>query len=246
MAGDVFRFPLGRGARVALALSALLLAAPASALPIDVFYDGPGGIGVSSATRDAAMAAGIPLVSGTLESAAPYGTTQVFDSQSIRFGLPTTGTENWTLTNGTQQDRVDIYLVFATPLDNSVDFRKRSEPVVYDPNDVGLTLRNGEGGTDWVILETPVPGATPTGFESNLVYFPAVSLGSLASGETSDVFQLDYVLQNPQIFIQKKFVELGVPTWRIFTVSTPVPEPSTVLLIACALGALVLGGRGRA
>src|SRR5206468_11635907 len=94
--------------------------------------------------------------------------------------------------------------------------------VTYDPSNVGLTL-----GANWVILKLDAAGIP--------VYYPAVTLGTLPNGAAA-AFPLFYTLKDPQVFNQPFNDDLGMPAWTLlFLTGTPIPEPSTGLLVATGL-----------
>ena len=74
------------------------------------------------------------------------------------------------------------------------------------------------------------------------MYYPAVSLGTLAPG-SSVQFKLFYRLDQPQVFGETINLELGMPAWDLFFASNVVPEPSSALLLMLGLGALVAARR---
>ena len=222
------------------ALALWLLAAPAGALPVTVFWDGPTilgkpGYGVSSTTAGTASAAGVPIVQ-------PVGVQVVSGLDENDIGraldpatLVTTGsptiislsiTSNWTVHNDTGTPLQNLYLAFERPIANG--------DVVYAPSDVGLTL-----GAGWVILQGVASGGVP-------VYYPAVSLGSVNAGAEVP-FPLLYTLHNPpQEFSLPSFnLELGMPAWSLFFVSAPVPEPASGLLVLFGLLGIAVGRRQR-
>lgn len=219
-----------------LAFVLFLVAAPAGAVPGTVFWDGPTlaagpGFGVSAAT---AASAGVPILPMANFPLAPTLTEDSIDQALDRTTLVTTGapiitsltiTSTWTVLNDTQSSLQNLYLVFERPIANG--------SVVYDPSDVGLTL-----SSDWVILQGVASG--------NPLYYPAVSLGSLASGADVD-FPLLYSLHNPpQEFNRPDFnLELGMPAWKLFFVSTPIPEPASGLLVLFGLLGISVGRRKR-
>lgn len=242
MAHSPSRFRSLCGVRAVLAATALLVAAPAApggAVPITetLFFTGPGGYGVSGTE---ATASGLPILSPPLATIDGFETTRELDPLSIRLGPPGRASSDWTVANQRGVDLVgDVYLLFVRPLENEVDLGNRTETVDYDPADVGLTLRNEAGGLDWVLLQ---------GFDPVLgnLYYPAVSLGSLLDGETSAAFRVDYVLEDPERFLNSDALfELGLPAWQIGSAFVPIPEPATGLLVGGGLAALALGRRRR-
>ena len=234
--------------------AALWLATSAAAVPITttVQWDGQTdnpliigdaqGFGVTEAT---ALASGLPiLVPGMLAQATGLEIGQTLDPFSILTGPPGEATSSWTVTNNTGIDLIgDVYLVFAKPIENTITVAGMDVDIEYDPSDVGLTLENGTGGDDWVLIEAfDTDGVDP---DYGTLYYPAVSLGSLLIGDTSDAFSVRYVLDNPQVFLDTQGFELGIPRWQILAAFTPIPEPSTALLVALGLGAFALVRRRR-
>jgi hypothetical protein len=140
---------------------------------------------------------------------------------------PATINSNWNGLNQTGNNSggvpQNLYLVFMRPNPTG------SAP--YEPSDIGLTLQSSVGGFDWVILQAPLAGG-------NAVYYPAVSLGTLANG-ASAAFPLLYNLDNPQVFTEDFNFVLGLPEWSLGFVAVPIPEASTGLLLVSGL--LVLG-----
>jgi PEP-CTERM motif-containing protein len=214
-----------------------LMAGPASAVSGSIHFDGLGGFGVAQGT---ALASGIPILpDDALLQADGLGTIRDLDESTIVSGPPATATSNWNVQNNTGHDLMGtLYLVFAKPLDNTIVVNGQNQVVSYAPTDVGLTLQNGLGGFDWVILQVP-DGA-------NLYYYPAVSLGSLGAGQTTaSPFQVNYILEDPQIFLEPTGFELGIPKWQLLATFVPIPEPSTLPLVVVGIGLLAIGRRRR-
>ncbi|HKA15717.1 MAG TPA: hypothetical protein VKH41_11915 [Myxococcota bacterium] len=242
-----------RSAFAAALLLGPLGSTPAHAASFTVFWDradfGMGaGLGVSATTAQNAGSAGIAIV--PLPGLFKVPTTLVIDHAAdpstlvvpVPIGIgPATITADWSATNNTgvnngSDPAQNLYLVYRTPVTND----EHSPSVTYAPSDVGITLRSGEGGLDWVILQVPSdpfdPGSIP-------VYYPAVSLGTLANGATA-AFPLLYTLDDPQVFSAPFNFELGMPKWSLSFASrlVVVPEPPTGLLVLAGLLGIA-GGR---
>jgi hypothetical protein len=222
----------------ALAASMLLIGAVAGATPVtgSVRFDGVDGFGTAQQT---ALDSGIPIVPiDSLDLAEDLVVFQDFDNGSVSVGPPATATSDWDVQNQSGVDLAELFLVFAKPLANTITVNGQTEIVDYAADDVGLGLQNDVGGFDWIIFEVPAGG--------DLYYYPAVSLGSLGDDQTTaSPFQVDYILDNPQIFLEVNGFELGIPKWQILAVFVPVPEPSTALLVATGVAALAAGRRRR-
>ena len=224
-----------------LAFSIWLAAAPASALPATVFWDGPTiegrpGYGVGAANAASANAAGVPIVQPVGFQPLSLATSKLLaddiDRAIVPSSLLTTGspitsltlTSTWTEHNETGINLQNLYMVFERPIANG--------DVVYGPSDVGLTL-----GSNWVILQGVASGGVP-------LYYPAVSLGNLANGANA-AFQLFYTLQNPPQELSQNNLELGMPAWNLFFLAAPVPEPTSGLLVLIGLLGIAGGRRKR-
>jgi hypothetical protein len=240
---------------VAALLGSALVSAPAHAASFTVFWDReafggfPSGYGLTETTALNANSAGIPILSiaaaslQALPSSVPVNHVLDESTLSPPFPIgagPATITSNWSATNNTGTNAggtpQTLYVVYERPITND----EHSPPVTYNPADVGITLTNdGNGsGVDWVIFQIPVAGG-------NSVYYPAVSLGTLADGATA-AFPLFYTLNNPQVFtVPQSFnYELGMPKWSLdfVSITAPIPEPSSgVLMLVGLLG--IAGGR---
>jgi len=229
---DRFRAPRA----VSLALALVASASLASAAQIGIRYDGVDGFGLSQSTAMTAISAGIPVVStDLLDQADGLTVIRAFDPASVVTGPPATATSHWSVENQ-RGDARQLYLVFARPLANEIMIDDQPQQVAYAPGDVGLALQSGQGGFDWVIFEVPVG--------DDLYYYPAVSLGSLGDGQTTaSPFAVNYILDNPQIFLEPQGFELGIPKWQLLSAFVPIPEPSTALLVAAGVAALAAGRR---
>lgn len=235
MVNQLSRIPRALGASLILALAAST--AQAGSISGDIRFDGTvlGGDGESGwgMTEATALASGIPIFH---EDDSNVYTTENFsftrNLQSFTTDDPAHATSIWDVTNDTGNDLDGmLYLVFAKPVENGPDDDGVDND--YDPNDVGLTLRNGFGGElDWVIFEIDTV--------TDPVYYPAVALGPLGESETSDDFAVNYILENPQIFAGADGFELGIPKWELLAVFVPkvIPEPTTAGLLALGLAGL--------
>jgi len=239
MAHSPSRFRSHRGIGAVLAVAALVVAGSGRAAPITetLFFAGPDGFGVSESD---ALGSGLDIRSAPLEALSGFAVEQDLDRFSIDLLPVGQASSDWTVTNQRGEDLIgDVYLLFVRPMDNEVDTGFNTVLVDYDPADVGLTLSSGAGGPDWVLLE---------GFDPVLgnLYYPAVSLGSLLDGATSEAFEVNYVLENPEIFLNASArFDLGLPGFQVGTAFVPIPEPSTGLLVVGGLAALALGRRRR-
>ncbi len=222
------------GLRWVIAASGLLGALAASPSPAralaTVFWDAS--LGVSQATATNANTAGVPVRSpvGSQPVAAP-DITRAIDLSTLAVGSTANVTSNWTLSNNTGTTLQDLYLVFLKPLPNTIFLDGNPQPVTYDPADVGATI-----GSNWVIFQLEL--------NSIPVYYPAVSVGTLANGANA-VFPLHYVLDNPQVFTESFNYQLGLPKWDLTFVSVPVPEPASGVLVLAGLVGIARSRRKR-
>jgi len=220
------------------AVAVCVVAAPAGAAPFTAFWDRaafgslPAGYGVSETTANNARVAGLPFVQppGQPLSDAP-DIQHALDPSSLLIGGPATITSNWSVFNDTGSTLENLYAVFVRPVPATIILNGQSQGVTYDPSDVGLTL-----GSNWVIMQ--VVGG------SNTVYYPAVSLGTLANGAAA-AFPLFHVLDNPQVFSESFNYELGMPKWTVTFTAVPVPEAASGVLVLFGLLAIAVGRRKR-
>lgn len=231
------------------------IAATAHAVQIVVPYDNPAiggfpaGFGTTEANADAAVTAGIDLRNvNVLGQATDFSIPQPDLISRSSLDDPTVDVQlEWEVTNDSGADKLGtVLLVFGRPFgyERDVDGDGDLETIVYDPKDVGITLRTDEPGRlDWEILRVPVDATT-------FVYYPAVVLGSMLDGQTV-TFRTDLVLENvaegKQIFPIPDPLkdQLQVPEWQLFDAFVPIPEPGTAMLVVSGLGGLALGRRRR-
>lgn len=232
---DVARSARRAGA-IAGALVALWLGAPASALPVTVFFDGPGGFGLSRDAAERAVAdAGLRMmaparigdVTGMLEVV-----DQDLDLGSVSPSPPTapsgnTARSRWTVQNvsGEPLDGA-AFLLFVT----SDPFTFEGQPVDYPDASVGLTIDPADG---WVLVRA-VDAQSSMDF-----FYPAIELGALPQGALAAPFDVRYVVDQPlQEPVADTYVLPQLRNGFAF-----VPEPGTGALVAGGL--LALAGRRR-
>jgi len=209
-------------------------AAPAAAVPVTLFFDGPSGFGVAQGD---ALASGVPI------EEPPYvvdaeGILRVIE-QDVQLGSidpfpPIAAGENrltstWTVENESTYDLLgDTYLLFVTTLPYPIG----GEVVEYDGSEVGLSIDPDLG---WVLVHTNAgPGQD--------YYFPAISLGSLAPGEVAAPFDVDFVVGAPLQQVGNTFVLPQLQTGLGFA---PIPEPAAATLLALGLALLATLRRER-
>ena len=242
---------LGVRYRSTAALAALLLSAwvgslgsSASAAPI--FFTGPttpGGfvLGVSEAD---AFDSGLDILSrdqGDYESVARTDLT--IDNSTVAgsvFSTPEAAlaTQDYAVTNDSGPDPTDprdtLYLVFVSMSSAVVG----DDVVDYDPTTVGVNLTD-----EWVMISFFDPDVGPEGQD---LYFPAISLDTLALQETTTV-PIEFVLTEPVWTLGVVDGELGailmLPQMLVDGAFVPIPEPSTGVMIS--LGLCVLAWRSR-
>jgi len=210
----------------ALASCAVLGAAPARAVGT-VFFTSDG------VTQATANQAGVPVVTPSTAQPVPGldkdDVLQSLDPSTFAAGAPATVTSNWSLRNDTGANLQNLFMIFLSP-DPVVYQDGSATSLPYAPDDIGLDL-SGASWTIFAVVHNSIP-----------VYYPAVSLGNLANGATSQSFPLHYVLDNPQVFTESFNYELGMPKWNLTFITTgaPIPEPSTACLVL--LGLLAIAG----
>src|SRR5262245_478146 len=139
------------------------LAAPARAVPVDVFFDGPStpqdpstNFGLSEAqAQNARDAFGIPFVTDPAVLGSVEGIYAVPPTQSLVGFSPdpptstlNRATSSWTVENISGADiHGASYLVFT----HTDPFTKDGVPIDYDDTNVGLTL---DAALGWVIIES--------------------------------------------------------------------------------------------
>jgi hypothetical protein len=219
-------------------LLAVGVAAPAAALPVTVFFDGPSGYGVSAASAEAS---GVPFVypevvgsaSGVLNVAqqlqGDYDYDDIVDFLLNESG--NTATSMWTVENESDDDLPEeTYLFLATAVLFSID----GEDVVYENANVGLSIDLEDG---WVFVRTSTePGE---GY-----YYPAIKIGPLGVDEQTLPFAVNYVVDEPIHIVGLNKVVL--PQLVAGMAYTTIPEPATSILLGVGLVLLAVFHRRRA
>jgi hypothetical protein len=218
---------LGARATAAWAIALWLVvgvAATAAATPITLFFNGHSGYGVAQGD---ALASGIPILEPGYVGSAD-GILRVTD-QDVQLGSvdpfpPIAAGANsltsiWTVENESSYDLFgNTYFLFVT----TVPYTIGGQWVEYDDSKVGLSLDPDLG---WVLVHTHAgPGQD--------YYFPAMSLGSLAPGETADPFDVNFVLDAPVAQVGNTFV---LPQFQSGMGFAPIPEPGAAMLLGVGL-----------
>ena len=239
-------------AAAALAVAAVfLLVTPASALSIDVFFNGAsvGGVnyGISEASAaDARDDYGIDIIDN-LDTIDPIG-GRLSANQSLQSVDPdppvsslNRSTWSWSMDNTAGYDLVGAsYLLFTHTDSYVVD----GVSIDYADVNVGIAI---DAALGWVIVKASA-GVVD-------YYYPAILLdrvasnpldGILADGDTSALFEIRYVVKEPITLVDVAgapgdywWPDLGIGYGNV------VPEPSTALLFGLGLVGLGLRGRRR-
>ena len=246
------RTPLASTALVVTAI--LLLVAPASALPVDVFFDGAmmagdpnTNFGISEASAfDARDSYGIQILD-TFDFVGPI-TGVLTANQALQSYDPdppvsslNRATSSWSMDNVVGFDIVGASYVLFTHTD---PFSVNGVLIEYADANVGLTIDSDLG---WVIVKASQGGVD--------YYYPSILLdrvapspgaGFLAEGDTSDPFEVHYVVKEPLTLVDFASGpdEYQLPELEIGFANI-VPEPGTALLFGLGLVGLGLGRRRR-
>lgn len=232
----------GRAAFVGVWLASLcvLAAAPARALSIDdtnpIFFDGPGGLGFTTVTVEAAglapafsadpddgwLTAGGGKKNRALDIGIAVDLQRVHKNPQAGNRKPTPANpliadSAWTITNRTGEPLGDVLLVFT--LGDARAGKKRPKPVGLDGNWLEI-LEYSNDGVDYL--------------------FGAVRLGDLAAGGPGSSTEIDvrYIVGGR---LPRRSGRIFLPPLGVSAVTgwSAVPEPSTGACVA--LGMLVLG-----
>jgi hypothetical protein len=230
----------------ALALGLLLGlagAAPASAIPVNVYADGTSDYGFDPSDVAAAIAAGAddPTSVDALGSGVPWLTITTPDGISGVKGKdkenPTTGSSVWTLHIGANapQDQLENFALVILGHDPNDPIGK------YKTENVGLTV---DTALPWLFV-TPGGSISTTGTAGSDPVYVAFLLDDLEAGEDYEM-PIEYLLgQKPKkgknAAGEKVFM---FPRYAYAVVSvTGVPEPSTLALFALGAASLGLAAR---
>ena len=224
-------------------LTLALCAAPAGAVPYSALFNGPvsgpSNIGVSAGSASAAQAAGVPIVTPPVFSAAGVLDVVDQDLDSITIDpddldAPFEIDSTWTIENIFGSDlNGQLYLLFVAVDPRTIQIGGQTEIVDHIDSQTGLVI---DGATGWVIVQTvdPVLGT---------LYYPAISLGSLSDGQQKDIV-LRYVLNDLINFPDGPETIVPLPQLRL-GMAFIVPEPATGLLVVLGLVGLAARARQR-
>lgn len=239
--------------------ASLLGAGPAAGTPITtctidqctVFFSGTKGFGLDSG--DATLVSGaldIPILQGVelFSTSGTLAETILFDPvldldpfppPDPDLNLDTTATTEWTIRNitgstdaGPDPDLIDnVFYLFVSILDRFVD--PSGNDVDYTGTDLGLILPSrilDPSADPWVLLQA---------FDGNQTFFyPAVDLGSIASGAEADPFDVKYFIGGP---LQEPLPSIFVlPRFQVGAGFTVIPEPAAALLLGLGLAGLAV------
>ncbi|HTO56108.1 MAG TPA: hypothetical protein VMR50_22190 [Myxococcota bacterium] len=209
----------------ALAIAAVgLWVTSASAFP--VLFGGSGGFGISASSASSAQTAGFSVIHGAsivpandfdiVVPAPDVLSSHIVGSPSV--SNPNTAMSRWSVTNGSDGNLSDAWLVFLTPL-------------TYTPSKVGIDLQSGG---QWAIFDASAGGTD--------YFYPAVFLGDLGAQDTN-TFLMHHVVGQA---LTQQGQTLILPQYQIGIVTgIPLPEPSALLLIAAGVGLAAALRRGK-
>jgi hypothetical protein len=209
----------------ALAIGAALLLWAGSAGAFPVVFNGTGGYGVSSATASSVSTAGFEIIedaliynANTFNLVIPAPDVLSSHIQSHpTVANPTTAQSRWSVTNGSDGDLHDAWLVFLTPL-------------TYIDDRVGIDLQPG----NWALVEVSAGKDT--------YFYPAVFLGDVDADATA-TFLMNHIVGQQLTRVGSTLV---LPQYSVgmFT-GVPVPEASTFVLLAAGLALAGAVRRGK-
>jgi hypothetical protein len=221
---------------ILIASAGIAASGPAGATPsctatrCTVFFTGTGGFGISQS--DALFLGselGIPLfpVSSVDELNEMLSVSDIdFDQEDdlIPFPPTTTGPSfadtEWTVQNVSADPLIgDLFFVFASVVNQ---FEFEGETISYGDDEVALIIPDDRS---WEIL------LTTSGF-----YYPAVRIASLPTNGLSDAFPVRFHIDGGlETTAPNRYV---LPQLLVGSAFTPIPEPSSALLLALGLAAI--------
>jgi hypothetical protein len=224
------------GAILLIASAGIAASGPAAATPsctqtqCTVFFTGPGGLGISQSDAEFLRDDfGIPL----FPAASVDELNEMLSIDSVDFDqsddltpFPPTATGTsfaetaWTVRNVSGEPLIgDLFFAFGSVVNQ---FEFEGETIRYGDDEVALIIPADQS---WEIV------LSPGGF-----YYPALSTGSLPISGLSDAFpvwiRIDGGLETsaPNRYVLPRFV--------VGSAFTPIPEPSSALLLALGLAAV--------
>ena len=224
------------GAIILIVSAGIASPGPAAATPscagaqCSVFFTGPGGFGISQADaeflRDELGVPLSPLTSvDSLNEMLSVDSIDFDQNDDLTPYPPTAAGPNladteWTVQNVSGEPLIgDLFFVFASVV-NQFDFE--GQTIRYDDDEVALIIPANQS---WEIVQTA------SGFN-----YPAVRIGDLPTGGLSDaipvLFRVDGGLETT---VPNRYV---LPQFLVGSAFTPIPEPSSALLLALGLAAI--------
>jgi hypothetical protein len=232
-------------ALASLTAGSLLLAASAAfAGSIGLTFNGPTDStgkhwGVSAASASAAQSAGITLLNAPISEVS--GNLDIVNQDLGSLTLtkddlvtPFNVTSHWTAESEQNFASSVVWLVFTSIDPRTFTVGGQTKDVNYDPTKVGLRADSNAG---WVLIQTSAPSL-------GTLYYPAVRLGPLDLQER-EVVNVPYFLQQLVTFDNNGSKILPLPKLRIAIATTPIPEPTTALLLVAGLCGLAVRARAR-
>ncbi|HXK23724.1 MAG TPA: PEP-CTERM sorting domain-containing protein [Myxococcota bacterium] len=195
--------------------------------------------GVSAASASAAQSAGISILTAPISEVTgnldivnqDLGSVNLTKSDLV---TPFNVTSHWTAESEQNFANSVVWLIFTSIDPRTFTVGGQTKDVNYDPTKVGLRVDSNAG---WVLLQTSAPSL-------GTLYYPAVRLGPLAFQER-DVVGVPYFLQQLVTFDNNGSKVLPLPKLRIAIALTPIPEPTTALLLVAGLCGLAVRARAR-
>jgi hypothetical protein len=203
-----------------LLLAGLTALSAGRAQAIPVYFDGPGGFGISEESAANALDAGVPIIEvDAIVTADSLGLT-IPERDVISFTLVTNpSTSNphrvnsqWTVAKGGPSGVSDAWLVFLNPLD-------------YTPSRVGFEI---DGDFGWAVIQVFVP----EGEGGSDYFYPAKFLGDMSAAETVDFLMRHRIGQS----LRSEGGDFVLPQYSVGALQgVPLPEPASLALGAIAL-----------